>query len=117
MNSKTKQIIIILVIIIVAFIGYKMLFVGADNSNEALEASAQNNIQFAEGQIILSLLENLDKVDLDDSIFSNKTFISLQSFRRELESQVSGRKNPFLPIGVEGPGVILSRASTTTTTR
>ena len=117
MTSKTKQIIIALVIIIAAFIGYKMFFVSSDTSSSALVTDNQNQTQFIDGQVILVLLNKLDKVTLDENIFSDKTFTSLQSFKRELEGQVSGRKNPFLPIGVEGSGTILPKVATTTKTR
>lgn len=114
MNSKTKQIIIALVIIVAAFVAYNMFFVSDDTSSGALVSDNQNQPQLVDGQVILSLLNKLDKVDLDDSIFSNKTFISLQSFKRELEGQVSGRQNPFMPIGVEGSGSLLLKNASTT---
>lgn len=113
MNPKTKQI-IALVIIVAAFIAYSMFFVSGDKSNSAVESSNQDQPQLVDGQVILSLLNKLDEVNLDDSIFSNKTFISLQSFKRELEGQVSGRQNPFMPIGVEGSGSLLLKNASTT---
>lgn len=117
MTPKTKQIIVALVIIVAAFIGYNMFFVGGDSYDTALAPDAQNKAQFVDGQVILALLNKLERVTLDDSIFSDKTFRSLQSFKRELEGQVSGRKNPFLPIGVEGSGIILPKTATTTKAR
>ncbi len=99
----TKQIIIAVIIIIVAFVGYNMFFVNDDSTSSALVSDIPNQQEFVDGQLILLLLNNLNKVTLDDSIFSNSVFVSLQSFERALEEQVPGRRNPFLPIGVNNP--------------
>jgi hypothetical protein len=112
MNQMTKQIIIAVVIIIVAFVGYNMFFVSDDPTDTALVQDGSSTSEFVDGQMILALLNKLGRVTLDDSIFSDKVFMSLESFKRPLEEQVIKRKNPFLPIGVDNSSVILS-----TTTR
>ena len=101
MNQKTKQILIIIVIIIIAFVGYKMFFSGATPSDVTLVADSGSGQTFVDGQAILLLLNNLNKVTLDESVFSNKTFTSLISFERPIQEQIPGRPNPFLPIGVD----------------
>ena len=111
MNQKTTQIIIAVIVIIVAFFGFKYFFVGAPASDESLVA--ENNTEFADGQSILILLNKLKEVQLNDTVFSNKTFISLESSERPLDPQVFERKNPFFPIGVEGSGAIISRSTST----
>ena len=113
MNSATKQIIIAIVIIIVAFVGYQMFFVSGEAGDTSLTPDIQTQNQFIDGQVILGLLNKLDRVTLDESIFSNNIFMSLQSFERVLEGQVSGRKNPFLPIGVENYGAVVSKSTST----
>ncbi len=99
MNQKTKQIIIILIIIVISFIGYKMYFVSPDPAGTALVAEKAATSQLADGQIILTSLSRLEKVKLDESIFSNEVFNSLVNFERPIEPQTIGRPNPFLPIG------------------
>lgn len=111
MTQKTKQIITVTIIIIVAFIGFKVFFVEDDSSSATMVAD-NSPVYIVDGPAVLALLNRLKQVTLDESIFSNETFISLESFERDLENQVTGRNNPFLPIGVEGSG--LSRASSTT---
>jgi len=113
MSQKTKQIIISLIIIIVAFIGYKMFYVSDQPSDSTLVAEQATNAQFVDGQTILVLLNNLNRVTLDDSIFSNKIFVSLTDFGRPIEDQIIGRQNPFLPIGVDGLGIILPKGTST----
>lgn len=117
MNQKTKQIIIALIVIVVAFIGFKMFFVDEESSAPALVSDNPDQVNFVDGQIILALLNRLEKVTLDDSIFTNKVFISLESFERVLEGQVAGRKNPFLPIGMDSATVLPKPSATSSKTR
>jgi hypothetical protein len=117
MTQRTKQIIIVIVIIIIAFIGFKMFFAPKVSPDTTLVADQATSAQFVDGQTILVLLNNLNQVTLDDSIFSNNIFISLVDFERPIQDQVIGRQNPFLPIGIDGSGITLplstSSASTT----
>lgn len=116
MTQKIKQIIIALVIIVVAFIGFKMFFT-SEPSDVALVATQADTEQFVDGQLILALLRKLDSLILDDSVFTNKVFSSLVSFERPIEDQIPGRKNPFLPIGIEDSNLLIKKATTTTRTR
>jgi uncharacterized membrane protein YvbJ len=113
MTKKTKQIAVIFIIIIIAFVIFKMFFSGTNSSNTTLVADKTNSAGVIDGQKILVLLNNLNKVTLDDSIFSNKIFTSLISFEKPIADQVPGRKNPFLPIGTDNSATNLSGATTT----
>ena len=119
MTQKIKQIIIGAVIIIIAFIGFKMFFskgsvTNTDSTLGTEQATAQD---FIDGQIILATLDKLDKIELDDTIFSNDIFVSLVSFSRELDPQNRERKNPFLPLGVESSNNISPVKATSTIPR
>ena len=114
MTKKTIQIIIILVIIVVAFFGFKYFYADKQTGDTSLVADGTSAKEFADGQAILVLLNKLKLVTLDQSIFSNKTFISLESSERALDPQVFERKNPFFPIGMEGSGVLPTKVSTST---
>jgi hypothetical protein len=100
MTEKIKQITIVVGVIIVAFIGFKMFF-STDSSDQALTADKAANEDFVDGQVILVLLNKLEKVTLDTQIFSNEIFTSLVSFEKPIADQVAGRQNPFSPIGVD----------------
>jgi hypothetical protein len=118
MNQKTKQIIIAIVVIVAAFIGFKMFFPNNNGSSDvALVADNSSAAQFIDGQAILALLHQLEKVNLDNSIFTNKVFTGLVSFERPIEDQIPGRANPFLPIGVEGSGGSIPKATSTSPVR
>lgn len=113
MTSKTKQIIIAVVIIVVAFVGYQMFFVKDNSGGQAIAPDGVNKAPFIDGQAILVLLGKLKEVSLNEDVFSDKVFVSLQSFERPIESQVMGRKNPFATIGTEGSGVVITTSSST----
>jgi len=99
MNQKTKQIIIIIVIIVISFIGYKMFFVSSETGNTPLVSDKKVTTDFVDGQMTLALLNNLKKVTLDESVFSDEVFKSLVSFEKPIMPEPIGRQNPFLPIG------------------
>ena len=117
MTQKIKQIIVAVVIIIVAFLGFKMFFAPSESGDTTLTAEQSQASEFAEGQVILALLAKLNRVTLDRAVFSDKVFASLVSFEQPIADQIIGRQNPFLPIGKDGSGVILLQSSTTSQPR
>jgi hypothetical protein len=100
MTAKTKQIIVATIVIIIAFIGLKMFFTEPKIEEATLVADQTKN-EFIDGQTILILLNRLNQVTLDDSIFTDKTFTSLVNFEKPITDQIIGRSNPFLPIGTD----------------
>jgi hypothetical protein len=117
MSPRTKQILIVIVVIIISFVGYKMFFVGSGSSDTTLVSDQTTTSEFIDGPAILALLNALNQVTLDDSIFANKIFLSLADFEKPIADQAISRPNPFLPIGIDGSGVLLPRSATTTRAR
>jgi hypothetical protein len=113
MSQKIKQTIIALVIIAIAFFGFKAFFASDSTGDVALVSEGSSTSQFVDGKTILVLLNKLSRITLDDSIFSNQIFTGLVNFEKPIEDQVIGRQNPFLPIGVDGSGLIVPKATTT----
>ena len=113
MAKNTKQIIIAIIIIVIVFIVFKSKFTDSTPADVSMVAEQANSAQLIDGQVILSLLNKLEKVSLDESVFSNAVFVQLKSFERELKPQVPERKNPFLPIGAESFGVVTPRSTST----
>ncbi len=115
MTQNIKQIVITIVIIVIAFVGFKMFFSNDEATGVALTADQNINSEFVDGQTILILLNKLNRVTLDNSIFTNKIFTSLVNFERPISEQAIGRPNPFLPIGTDS--AVQSTISATTTNR
>lgn len=101
MNDKTKQIIIAIVVIVIAFVVFKMYFPGTGTADQALVSDLPPSSSVVDGPLILSQLESLKNVTLDESVFANAVFTGLINFERPIDPQPIGRQNPFLPIGRE----------------
>ena len=61
---------------------------------------------------LISVLSGLRSISLDPTIFQDPAFLSLQDFGIPLQEEQIGRYNPFLPIGIEGVGVVSSEINT-----
>jgi len=70
-------------------------------SSGTLTASSDAN---STTQQLLVTLQNLHTIKLDDSIFSNPAFQSLNDFGVTLPQGTYGRRDPFLPVGGAGSG-------------
>ena len=114
MTKRTKQIIISSVIIVIAFVVFKVFFSSNVPSDTTLVADQTGSTDISGGQAILVLLNNLNKVTLDESVFSDNVFTSLVDFERPIQDQVIGRQNPFLPIGVDNSATVSLSKSTST---
>jgi len=51
-----------------------------------------------DGAQVIALLDRLKSVKLNDEIFSNKNFKSLQDRSVAIDPQMTGRDNPYLPV-------------------
>ena len=63
-----------------------------------------NTATIAVGAEIISLLDKLDRIQLDTKLFKEQTFQSLRDFSITLRPQPVGRPNPFAQIGNETGG-------------
>jgi hypothetical protein len=52
-----------------------------------------------DAKYIYNMLQQMDKVTLDDKIFISTIFKNLQDNTRDFPAQSSGRNNPFSPTG------------------
>jgi ABC-type oligopeptide transport system substrate-binding subunit len=50
---------------------------------------------------LLTTLEQLKAISLDEGVFANQVFLSLTDFSRDLVAQPTGRANPFAPFTPE----------------
>lgn len=58
---------------------------------------AENAPELAEVRDIVSILNQLKTISIDDAIFRDPAFMALTDFHREISPQPKGRQNPFLP--------------------
>ena len=93
-QSIQKTIVILVAVLLVVYIGYGLVTSTPDAS--AVDPNADTS-----SQDILSLVDRLSKISIDQSVFSSPTFTSLVDFSVGIINEDKGRPNPFAPIGVE----------------
>ncbi len=114
MSPKIKNIIIFVGILVVVILIYAFFFKSAPkqasltSSTGALAtvnpASQNSSANSTVAQDFLALLLNVRSIKLNDDIFTDSTFGTLNDSTIELVSDPAneGRPNPFAPIGSEG---------------
>lgn len=122
MMSKIKNIIIFVVIGAILVGGY-LLFVKKPAPAPSLVSSSQiatdtdnklNEENSAIAKELLGVLLNVKNIRLNDSIFNEEAFISLQDSTILLVPDgTEGRPNPFAPIGNDISASVINSANTT----
>lgn len=102
-SSNTKNL-IIAGVILVALLGAGYFYTTRDRVSDAdlLVGIPITSEQAIDGDL-LSTLRELKRLRLDESIFSDQSFLSLTDQSRPLPPQTSGRINPFAPLEVSTP--------------
>jgi len=105
--KKYKNIFLIVVLAIVVFVGYRYFFSEPSSTGSTLVSQGEGNqaAVLAERELLATLL-SLKKIKLDESLFDDPAFQTLEDFSQELQPQVVGRGDPFAPIGV-GVGFVV----------
>lgn len=89
-----------IIIVMVLFGGYQYFFAtGTERVVTATDAPGAGV-----DQDLIALLFELRAIRLDDAIFSDPLFHSLQDFGQELVAEPIGRQNPFAPLGGSSAG-------------
>jgi amino acid permease len=94
--KKNMAIVIGILVVFVGLVVYLNFFAGV--SGEALLATSEADSPISKE--LLVTLSSLHTLTLDTSIFANPVFNSLTNFGVELPPENVGRRNPFLPAGV-----------------
>lgn len=95
MSQGIKNIVALLVIAIVAAIGY-FLFVQSDNSALSLDGYTEMSGQLlSKTQVFIERRQRLESLQLDLGIFTDNRFVSLQNFSTETPEQITGKTNIF----------------------
>lgn len=89
-NQKKKRTsILLLVLVALLFVAYKVMFAPAGIDPYASDQSS------LEGERVLGILQQIEKISFDVSVISDPKFKSLKSLEIPLPSLPVGKKNPF----------------------
>lgn len=100
--SKTKTILLILLILIAGFFVYSYISKTPDpiGTLSTAPSAGQGAAGSAVGNDFLAILLNIKKIKLDNTILNRDSFTSLQDFTKIIPPESNpGRPNPFAPIG------------------
>lgn len=97
-----SKIVIAIALIISASVGY-MTFVGPSHNVQAQSTDEETIAPTGEereiiGKDLLVVLEKIESIKLDESIFTDPAFVSLQDYSITLVPETAGRINPFAPL-------------------
>lgn len=110
MKKILKAVVFIIIIAIIGVVGYS--FLNKDNGQKAVNPLESSSGVMAVGDVdveatsvsnqFLELLLNMQNIKLDQSIFQDESFRSLEDFSVDIVPRGNeGRINPFAPVGVE----------------
>jgi len=91
--------IVTLIIILLVGVGAYMLVVQQPAGSADLVTVESNPLLGGDNAVFLRQLQEIRRIEMDTSIFSDSRFLSLRNFRLELVDEPTGRDNPFQPIG------------------
>lgn len=121
MSKLIKKAIILVVVVIIIAVFWN-IFSGKKANNASLtviegdgSALALTDDSIVEDTFLGTLL-NISTLSLNDSVFGDPRFSSLQDFTVTLIPQPLGRTNPFLPAGTVVSAPTITTTSTTVTT-
>ncbi len=97
MSQKVKNIILGIALVVVLFIGYSLFFPRQAEGPLLVSLQAPAGGQTVV-QEFLALLETLNNLRLDTTIFEDRVFNSLKDESVQLQEEPRGRRNPFGPL-------------------
>mgnify|MGYP003451477546 FL=1 len=121
MSKLIKKAIILVVVVIIIAVFWN-IFSGKKANNASLTVIEGDGLALAltDDSIVedtfLGTLLNISTLSLNDSVFGDPRFSSLQDFTVTLIPQPLGRTNPFLPAGTVVSAPTTTTTSTTVTT-
>jgi len=96
-QSSNKTWIWIAIIIIVAIVGYFYLSGSSAPASSTLVQSSGSDSE-AVGAQVLTLLNQIQSLKIDTSIFSDPGFLTLRDYSVAIPPENVGRANPFAPL-------------------
>lgn len=97
-KGNLKNLIIIGSILIAIALAAYFYFTRDQSGDAVLTSTDAGSAAASVDNELLAALHDLKKIKLDDSIFSNPTWLSLHDFGKVLAQQQPFRPNPFAPL-------------------
>ena len=99
-NKRQKFLMVVLIVVV---IGAVIFFISFNSSNIVISEMTFDDFgnpieTLAVGQDLINLLDRLQSVELDSSIFNSPAFKSLTDYSIQLPTIPQGRLNPFQSI-------------------
>jgi hypothetical protein len=95
--KKNKNLIIAGIAIVILGVAAYM-YAGRDQSGDTLLSSQSSSSASGVDDTFLTSLRTLQRLKLDNSLFSSPVWLSLVDFGKTLAQQPAGRPNPFAPL-------------------
>lgn len=100
--TSKKPLVFIIVLVLIA--GGVFLYMNGSPSDDAIsslgQAASPESIEAQNsGAYVLSLLKQVNSLEIDTSIFESVVYKTLVDYTVEIPPQDVGRANPFAPIG------------------
>lgn len=99
--ARYQNYILMGVVLIAAFGIYTYYFTG--DEEPVLKQETATGLSNPIDQELIALLFQLKGISLDESLFANPVFLSLQDYGQTLVAEPVGRINPFAPYGQGAP--------------
>lgn len=99
MSNVTKNLVLILGLLIVGFAGY---YIYTQQGSSALSFRSNDQVlqnMLSNTQVFIQRRQELEKVELNVSFFEDPRFVGLRSFSKPIQEQPIGRPDPFAEIG------------------
>ena len=94
-----NSLVVIILIIVIGMVAY--WYLGKTDTSTAYLTSDVQSSNSVDAKYIYTILQKMSQVTLDDSIFTNSVFQTLKDNTVSFSPQLSGRNNPFAPIGTD----------------
>ncbi len=95
MSSSLKNIVVLLVILTFAFVGYYIFAQSGTGSLSLAENTFVTEEMKINTQLFMERSILLDKVRIDTSVLEDKKFITYRNFTKPVIEQTPGKTNPF----------------------
>lgn len=106
-QQSSKKTFLILIVIIAVALGAYFYFKGEPDDSSISSLEAQNSPETADAQAVgirvLSLLNQINSLKIDASIFESAVYKTLVDYTITIPEQNVGRPNPFAPIAGSAP--------------